>query len=83
MEFDMDLMIPDKSLSILEGAIVVTGWQSCTSQGSFSRAILDALAQRYHFSLDTPFQDYPEKIQDILMNGTNGHTGKFIIRAER
>ena len=76
MEFDIDLMIPDKSLSILEGAIVVTGWQSCTSEGSFSRAILDALAREYDFSLATPFQDYPDKIKEILINGTNGHSVK-------
>ena len=83
MEFDIDLMIPDKSLSILEGAIVVTGWQSCTSQGSFSRAILDALAREYDFSLATPFQDYPEKIQDILINGTNGHSVKVYYKGQR
>ena len=83
MEFDIDLMIPDKSLSILEGAIVVTGWQSCTSQGSFSRAILDALAREYDFSLATPFQDYPEKIQDILINGTNGHPVKVYYKGQR
>ena len=83
MEFDIDLMIPDKSLSILEGSIVVTGWQSCTSQGSFSRAILDALAREYDFSLATPFQDYPEKIQDILINGTNGHSVKVYYKGQR
>ena len=83
MEFDIDLMIPDKSLSILEGAIVVTGWQSCTSQGNFSRAILDALAREYDFSLATPFQDYPEKIQDILINGTNGHSVKVYYKGQR
>ena len=83
MEFDIDLMIPDKSLSILEGAIVVTGWQSCTSQGSFSRAILDALTREYDFSLATPFQDYPEKIQDILINGTNGHSVKVYYKGQR
>ena len=83
MEFDIDLMIPDKSLSILEGAIVVTGWQSCTSQGSFSRAILDALAREYDFSLAIPFQDYPEKIQDILINGTNGHSVKVYYKGQR
>ena len=64
MEFDVDLMIPDKSLSISEGAITVMGWQSCTDKGSFTRAILDALANEYHFSLDTPFQDYPEEDQE-------------------
>ena len=65
MEFDEDLMIPDKSLSINEGAIVVLGWQSCAKPGSFSRAILDALAAEYHFDLDTPFKDYPKEIHDI------------------
>ena len=83
MEFDIDLMIPDKSLSILEGAIVVTGWQSCTSEGSFSRAILDALAREYDFSLATPFQDYPDKIKDILINGTNGHSVKVYYKGQR
>ncbi|NSF73086.1 excinuclease ABC subunit UvrA [Blautia wexlerae] len=83
MEFDIDLMIPDKSLSILEGAIVVTGWQSCTSEGSFSRAILDALAREYDFSLSTPFEKYPEKIKDILINGTNGHSVKVYYKGQR
>ncbi len=83
MEFDIDLMIPDKSLSILEGAIVVTGWQSCTSEGSFSRAILDALAREYDFSLDTPFEKYPENIKDILINGTNGHSVKVYYKGQR
>ena len=83
MEFYIDLMIPDKSLSILEGAIVVTGWQSCTSEGSFSRAILDALAREYDFSLATPFQDYPDKIKDILINGTNGHSVKVYYKGQR
>ena len=83
MEFDIDLMIPDKSLSILEGAIVVTGWQSCTSEGSFSRAILDALAREYDFSLATPFEDYPEKIKDILINGTNGRSVKVYYKGQR
>ena len=83
MEFDIDLMIPDKSLSILEGAIVVTGWQSCTSEGSFSRAILDALSREYDFSLATPFEDYPEKIKNILINGTNGHSVKVYYKGQR
>ena len=83
MEFDIDLMIPDKSLSILEGAIVVTGWQSCTSEGSFSRAILDALSRAYDFSLATPFEDYPEKIKNILINGTNGHSVKVYYKGQR
>lgn len=83
MEFDIDLMIPDRSLSILDGAIVVTGWQSCTNEGSFSRAILDALTREYDFSLATPFEEYPEKIQDILINGTNGHSVKVYYKGQR
>lgn len=83
MEFDIDLMIPDRSLSILDGAIVVTGWQSCTNEGSFSRTILDALAREYDFSLATPFEEYPEKIQDILINGTNGHSVKVYYKGQR
>ena len=76
MEFDIDLMIPDQSLSISEGAIVAMGWQSCTDKSSFSGAILDALSKEYHFSLSTPFQDYPEEVKNILINGTNGKTVK-------
>lgn len=76
MEFDVDLMIPDQSLSIDEGAIVVTGWQSCTDEKSFTRAILNALSKEYQFSLRTPFQDYPDEIKDILIYGTNGKTVK-------
>ena len=83
MEFDIDLIIPDRSLSILDGAIVVTGWQSCTNEGSFSRAILDALAREYDFSLATPFEEYPEKIQNILINGTNGHSVKVYYKGQR
>jgi len=76
MEFDIDLMIPDPSLSIDEGAIVVIGWQSCTDEKSFTRAILNALAEEYHFSLSTPFQEYPDEIKKILIHGTNGKTVK-------
>jgi excinuclease ABC subunit A len=72
MEFDEDLMIPDKRLSINEGAITVMGWQSCADKSSFTNAILRALAKEYNFDLDTPFQDYPQKIHDILIHGTNG-----------
>ena len=72
MEFDADLIIPDKSLSINEGAITVMGWQSASKKGSFTRAILEALAEEYQFSLDTPFEEYPEEIQNILIHGTNG-----------
>ena len=83
MEFDEDLMIPDKSLSISQGAITVMGWQSCTDKGSFSRAILDALAREYNFSLDTPFQDYPDKIKNILIHGTDGHAVKVYYKGQR
>ena len=72
MEFDADLIIPDKSLSINEGAITVMGWQSASKKGSFTRAILEALAEEYQFSLDTPFEEYPDEIQNILIHGTNG-----------
>ncbi len=83
MEFDPDLMIPDKSLSILDGAIVVLGWQSCKDKGSFTRAILDALAEEYHFSLDTPFQDLPQAVQDMLIYGTEGREVKVHYRGQR
>ena len=83
MEFDIDLMIPDKSLSILDGAIAVLGWQSCADKGSFTRAILDALAKEYDFSLDTPFQDYPEKVKNVLIYGTNGHSVKVYYKGQR
>ena len=72
MEFDVDLMIPDKSLSINQGAIAVTGWQSCTDKKSFTNAVLQALCAEYHFDLDTPFEEYPEKIKHILIHGTDG-----------
>ncbi len=83
MEFDENLMIPDKSLSIMQGAIVVMGWQSCADKGSFARAILDALAKEYHFSLDTPFEEYPEKIQNILLWGTDGKEVKVHYTGQR
>ena len=83
MEFDEDLMIPDKSLSISKGAIVVMGWQSCTDKGSFTRAILDALAEEYHFSLDTPFEEYPKEIHDIILYGTGGHEVKVHYKSQR
>ena len=72
MEFDIDLMIPDQTLSINEGAITVMGWQSCTDKGSFTRAILDALSKEFDFSLDTPFGEYSQEVKDILIHGTNG-----------
>lgn len=83
MEFDEDLMIPDKSLSILQGAITVIGWQSCADPGSFTRATLDALASEYGFDLATPFQDYPEKIHDVIIHGTNGHEVKVRYKGQR
>ena len=83
MEFDERLMIPDPSLSINQGAIVVLGWQSCTSKGSFTRAILEALAEEYDFSLDTPFQEYPKKIHDVLIYGTDGKKVKVHYTGQR
>ena len=83
MEFDVDLMIPDRSLSISQGAIAVMGWQSCTDKGSFTRAILDALAKEYGFDLDTPFEDYPQHIQDVLIHGTNGKEVKVYYKGQR
>ncbi len=83
MEFDEDLMIPDKSLSIDQGAIVVMGWQSCTDKGSFTRAILEALAEEYHFSLSTPFKDYPKEIHDVLIYGTGGRQVKVRYKSQR
>ena len=83
MEFDIDLIIPDKNLSIDEGAICAMGWQSSTDEGSFTRAILTALAEEYHFSLSTPYKDYPDEIKNILVNGTDGHTVKVHYRGQR
>ena len=83
MEFDPELMISDRSLSISQGAIAVMGWQSCTDKGSFTRAILDALCEEYHFSLDTPFQDYPQEIQDVILYGTNGKVLKVRYKGQR
>ena len=83
MEFDIDLIIPDKRLSIDEGAIAALGWQSATDEGSFTRAILKALAEEYKFSLSTPFKDYPAEIKNILVNGTGGHTVKVHYRGQR
>ena len=83
MEFDVDLMIPDRSLSIQNGAIVVTGWQSCTDKGSFTRAILDALAKEYQFDLATPFQELPQDVQDMLIHGTNGREVKVYYKGQR
>ena len=83
MEFDPELMIPDRKLSIAQGAIVVTGWQSCTDKNSFTRAILDALAEEYQFSLDTPFAEYPQEIQDMLIYGTQGRSVKVRYKGQR
>ena len=83
MEFDEDLMIPDKSLSILQGAIVVLGWQSCADKGSFTRAVLDALAKEYDFRLDTPFEEYPEEIRHVLIYGTDGREVKVHYKGQR
>jgi len=83
MEFSEELMIPDPSLSINQGAIAVLGWQSCTDRNSFTRAILDALCKEYHFDLDTPFEDYPKEIHDILIYGTDGKEVKVYYKGQR
>lgn len=83
MEFSEELMIPNPSLSINQGAIAVLGWQSCADKGSFSNAILVALAEHYGFDLDTPFEDYPKKIHDILIYGTNGESVKVFYKGQR
>jgi excinuclease ABC subunit A len=83
MEFDAELLIPDERLSIDEGAIVGMGWQSVTDEGSFSRAIMNALANAYDFSLSTPFKDYPDEIKDIIINGTKGHSVKVRYKGQR
>ena len=83
MEFDEDLMIPDKSLSISQGAITVMGWQSCTDKGSFTHAILEALSKEYDFSLDTPFEEYPDPIHEVLIYGTGGREIKVHYRGQR
>ena len=83
MEFDEDLMIPDKSLSIAQGSIAVLGWQSCADKGSFTHAILDALCKEYQFSLETPFEDYPKEIQDVLIHGTGGKEVKVHYKGQR
>jgi excinuclease ABC subunit A len=83
MEFDVDLMIPNPSLSISEGAIQVMGWQSSKDKKSFTRAILDALAMEYGFDLDTPFEDYSDEVKNILIHGTNGHAVKVHYKGQR
>ncbi|MDO4477856.1 MAG: excinuclease ABC subunit UvrA [Lachnospiraceae bacterium] len=83
MAFDMDLMIPDQSLSINKGAIAVTGWQSCAEEGSFTNATLKALAETYHFDLDTPFGDYPDEVKKVLIEGTQGEKVKVHYQGQR
>ena len=83
MEFDVDLMIPDKSVSLNDGAIVAMGWQSSNKDGSFTHAILEALAKEYNFSLDTPFEELPEKAQQVIIYGTNGHSVKVYYKGQR
>ena len=83
MEFDVDLMIPDKSLSINQGAIAVTGWQSCTDKTSFTNAVLQALCKAYDFDLDTPFEQYSEKVQNILLHGTDGREVEVYYQGQR
>ncbi len=83
MEFDEDLMIPDKKLSIMEGAIVAKGWQSCNDKKSFTYAVLDALTKKYKFSLETPFEEYPKEIHDLLLYGTGGHEVQVHYKGQR
>ena len=83
MEFDIDLMIPDRSLSITQGAIAVMGWQSCTDPKSFTYATLKALSEAYHFDLNTPFEKYPDKVKDVLINGTGGDEIKVRYKGQR
>ena len=83
MEFDEDLLIPDKRLSISQGAIQAMGWQSCTDSKSFTNALLVALSKEYKFSLDTPFKDYPKNIRDMLIHGTDGHEVKVHYTGQR
>lgn len=83
MEFDVDLMIPDKSIAIDDGAIVVLGWQSCTDKKSYTRAVLDALAEEYGFDLSVPFEQMPEEAQRIILYGTDGHEVKVHYKGQR
>ncbi len=83
MEFDVDLMIPDKSLSLAAGAIQVMGWQSSTDKGSFTNAILTALSKEYNFDLNTPYEELPKKIQNVLINGTGGKEIKVYYKGQR
>lgn len=83
MEFDVDLMIPDQSISIADGAIAVLGWQSCTDKKSYTRAILDALAKEYHFDLSTPFNQLSKEARNVILYGTNGHEVKVYYKGQR
>ena len=83
MEFDVDLMIPDQSISIADGAIAVLGWQSCTDKKSYTRAILDALEKEYHFDLNTPFNRLSEEARNVILHGTNGHEVKVYYKGQR
>ena len=83
MEFSEELMIPDKSVSLAGGAIVVPGWQSAVDKSSYTRCMLEALAEEYHFDLDTPYQDQPEEIRDMLIHGTDGRKVKVHYRGQR
>lgn len=83
MEFDVDLMIPDKSLSIMEGAITVTGWQSCNDTSSFTYGVLSALSKEYNFDLNTPFKEYSDEVKDIIINGTRGKKVKVYYKSQR
>lgn len=83
MEFDLELMIPDPKLSIAQGAIAVLGWQSCTDKKSYTRAILDALAKEYHFSLETPFEELTEQAKNIILYGTDGQSVKVFYKGQR
>ena len=83
MEFDVDLMIPDRSVSLNNGAIIVTGWQSSSKDGSFTHAILEALSKEYKFSLDVPFEELSDKAQEVIIYGTNGHSVKVTYKGQR
>ncbi|MDE7282632.1 MAG: excinuclease ABC subunit UvrA [Lachnospiraceae bacterium] len=83
MEFDVDMMIPDKSVSIKDGAIVAMGWQSSGSEGSFTNAVLQALAKEYKFSLDTPFEELPNSVQHVIIYGTNGKKVEVHYKGQR
>ena len=83
MEFEEDLLIPDKELSLIGGAIAAPGWQSINDKGSYTRCIMEALSEEYKFDLNTPYKDLPEKIKDIFIHGTNGKSVKVHYRSQR